>query len=188
MYGYSECYNGDEDVDVSMLMCSVAKRKKVISVMDPDRPTLKQALHPDNPDRQKWIEAMAIERKVRVDRNQFIPLPDGFQIPEGMKPVPTKYILERKKDGRYKARLVAVGSPWNDSWRGESYAPTASKIVLWLVMAVAVLLNMVEEEYDIANAYADTPTKREQYVIFDGKPHRLRLCMNGMADAGVNIT
>ena len=53
-----------------------------------------------------------------------------------------------------------------------------------LVLANNLSFDVRVQPINVVQSYADTLTKREQYVIFDGKPHRLRLCMNGMADAG----
>jgi hypothetical protein len=58
------------------------------------------------------------------------------------------------------------------------------KIVLWLLNAVASVCDQVSAEYDLTAAYQYTETKREIHVRRDGEAKRLRLCSNGVADAG----
>ena len=70
-----------------------------------------------------------------------------------------------------------------DDFDGETYAPTACKSIVWLVFAVAVLLNLCWRWYDITGAFMAERPQRDIYVTLDGKFYKLMFSLYGLDDA-----
>ena len=179
----------EECLDVSQLMIDVSEQLQVLAAFkkgyDPRRPTPEQALAHWNPNRLKWIQAMNDHRQLLNEREQF--WPERYQLsqlPVGVKPIPTMWVLHHKDNDKYKGRLVGRDSKNNRSYDGETYSPVASKIVLWLIHSIGALLKLYSKTYDITGAYPTAETKRDIYVKFDGEIRKLRRCLNGIVDAG----
>jgi hypothetical protein len=78
--------------------------------------------------------------------------------------------LKVKNNGTYKARLVVCGN--RDTWEGETFSPTTSRIIIWIVMSLIVLLNLFVITIDITAAFVTEAIQREVYVEvrdIDGK-------------------
>ena len=93
---------------------------------------------PDTANRMKVDYA---ERAQHVARGTFQEIHEGRSgVPRGHKVLPLKRQCRVKNDGRFKVRWVVLGNV--DDFEGETYAPTVCKSIVWLVFAVAVLLNL----------------------------------------------
>ena len=144
-------------------------------------PTWGQALK--GSDREKWLAADEVERKQHFEKkNTFKHFPGGRSaVPRGNKVLPLKRHCKIKDDGTYKIRWVALGNL--DDYDGDTFAPTASKKVVWLIFAVALLLSLTFQWYDIGGAFmAEKPT-RVVYVEIDKEVYILLKSLYGLTDA-----
>jgi len=134
-------------------------------------------------DREKWLAADEAERKQHFEKKQtFEHFPGGRSaVPRGNKVLPLKRHCKIKDDGTYKIRWVALGNL--DDYDGDTFAPTASKKVVWLIFAVALLLGLTFQWYDIGGAFmAEKPT-RVVYVEIDKEVYILQKSLYGLTDA-----
>jgi hypothetical protein len=156
----------DEKVEVWALL---AVRKQVIT----HKQTLKSS------DAEQWECARVKEMKVH-ENSTWIQVQRG-QIPQGMSILPLKWVYARKRDGAYKARIVCCGN--FDPFDGPTYAPTAIKSVMWLIMALVVMFNMEVRIFDISAAFVSEPITREVYVVLGDRYYRLLRFLYGLKDA-----
>ena len=59
-----------------------------------------------SPDKTKFLQAMADEDKAVSKTFEWVPL---SSVPRNKRPLPTRYVLCQKNDGRFKARIVVIG-------------------------------------------------------------------------------
>ena len=64
----------------------------------------------NGPDADRWIEADSLERTQLEAMSCWRPLKEGELRQEGIEVVPCVVIYTRKRCGRFKARLVALGN------------------------------------------------------------------------------
>ena len=166
------------------LMASVGKGVK--RVIDPRNPTKGQALKGE--DAVAWQEAMDKERNM-LDKAGTWTGPPGREkepyryqdLPRGVTVIPTSWILKTKDDDTKKARLVSNGN--RDPYRGETYAPTASRCIMWLMFAIAVLMNLFTRVLDISGAFVTQDINRQVFVNIDGSIWLLLKFLYGLIDA-----
>jgi hypothetical protein len=94
--------------------------------------TVQEAL--SGPDAAEWQAAIDEEVQACLAHNVWEPC----KLPAGKHALPTRFVLARKRDGRYKARLVAGGHrqrPGRDFQ--ETFAPVCSYRTLRMVLAVS---------------------------------------------------
>jgi len=143
------------------------------SAYDPLNPTLKQAR--SGPDAAKWTQAIKEEEDVlfKKDTFRYVSL---SEIPAEYRPIPTKFVLKIKNSGKYKARLVVCGNL--DSWDGETFSPTSSRSVIWLIFALIVMLRLYVITVDITAAFVTEPITRTVYVIIRDLDGNIRYAEN----------
>ena len=76
------------------------------------------AFNPENPERHSWIEAKDKEATTIIAYNCWRKLDEAEMKDwqEGrLKAVPCALLLNRKRCGRFKARLVVLGNQWRSS-------------------------------------------------------------------------
>jgi hypothetical protein len=156
----------DDDIGLWALL---AVRKQVMT----HKQTLKGA------DADQWECARVKEMKVH-DNSTWVEVQKG-QIPRGASVLPLKWVYARKRDGAYKARIVCCGN--FDPFDGPTYAPTAIKSVMWLVMALVVMFNMEVRIFDISAAFVSENITREVYVVLGDCYYRLLKFLYGLKDA-----
>ena len=102
-------------------------------------------------------------------------------VPQGVPIFPIKRHCRIKTSGVYKVRWCVLGNL--DKYNGETYAPTASKKIVWLVFALAIILGLFRAFLDITGAFmAERPT-RDIYVEIDGDVYLLYYSLYGLKDA-----
>jgi hypothetical protein len=126
---------------------------------DPNNPTLREALQ--STEREEWIEAILIEINTLLRKDSFNIVPRN-DIPRGSTINPSKFVL-RKKNIVFKARITTCGN--RDPWRGDTYAPTATKSVLYLILAMVQNLQLIVTTLDITAAFVTEKIHREVYTI-----------------------
>jgi hypothetical protein len=106
-------------------------------------------------------------------------------LPAGKQALPTHFVRNLKRDGRYKSRLVAGGHkqrPGVDF--NETFAPVCSYRTLRMMLAVAAHAGLVLRQFDIKTAFLHGYLKEEVYVrpprgwerLAGGSGRVLRLC------------
>jgi len=134
-------------------------------------------------DRERWLEADEAERIQHFEKKKTFEHVQGGRsaVPRGHKVLPLKRHCKIKDDGAYKVRWVALGNL--DDFDGDTFAPTASKKVVWLIFAAALLLELTFHWYDIGGAFmAEKPT-RIVYVEIDKEVYILLKSLYGSTDA-----
>jgi hypothetical protein len=109
-------------------------------------------------DKDKWEVARAKEMAVHSNGTWT----EVHEIPRGCVVLPLKWVYAIKRDGKYKARIVCCGN--FDPFDGPTYAPTAIKSVMWLVLALVVMFDMEVRIFDISAAFVAEPITREVFV------------------------
>ena len=165
--------------DVSALMSNASLLSS--GEFNNKNPTWGQAMK--RPDRDSWIAADLLERKQYFEtKKTFQPVVEGrLGVPRGCKILPLKRHCKIKLDGTYKVRWVALRNL--DNFEGDTFAPTASKKIVYLVFAVSLLLGLHMRWYDIGGAFmAEKPT-RTVYVEIDGDVYILLKSLYGLTDS-----
>jgi hypothetical protein len=108
----------------------------------------------NGPDGDKWREAIAKEVKAFHDHNTFGP---ADQVGRAMR---TKLILKATFDNdykiKYKARLVACGySQIFGLDYDETYAPTISTLVIFVVIQIGMMYGMLFSSFDVTAAFLE---------------------------------
>jgi hypothetical protein len=109
----------------------------------------------------------------------------GCVLPAGKQALPTHFVRNLKRDGRYKSRLVAGGHkqrPGVDF--NETFAPVCSYRTLRMMLAVATHAGLVLRQFGIKTAFLHGSLKEEVYVrpprgwehLAGGSGRVLRLC------------
>jgi hypothetical protein len=133
---------------------------------EPEEPsTFEEAWwHPDPNERKHWREAIKKEfhdmivrgvwRKVKVN-----------EMPEGRRAIGNKWIYKKKKNGVYRARLVALGYsqvPGVDFF--DNYSPVVNDVTFRTVMVMMVVNSWYCEIIDVETAFLYGDLKEEIYM------------------------
>jgi hypothetical protein len=109
--------------------------------------TIEEALA--HPYASEWVRAMEeeVQSCLRYDVWKECELPAGKQA------LPSTFVFERKRDGRYKARLVADGH-WQQHGLdfAETFAPVCSYQTMRLLLAGSARENLVLRQFDVRTA------------------------------------
>ena len=114
------------------------------------------AFDPENPECHSWIEAkdkegatiLAYESWRRLDKNEEKDWREGR-----LKAVPCALLLNRKRCGRYKARLVVLGNRWHPDEDNSVYASVVSQTGNRAVMTHCAKQGFHVTPFDISNAF-----------------------------------
>ena len=88
-----------------------------------------------------------------------------MHLPLGCKAIPSKWILDIKESGWYKARLVACGDlqlPGVDF--NETYAPVIKFVSIKVLLIIASKLKLSLEHWDIVTAFLYGELDEELYI------------------------
>jgi hypothetical protein len=115
------------------------------------------AFHPDNPERPKWVEAKTLEQ-VRLEAYKcWRELTDEEKLlwRQGkIQAVPCALLLNRKRCGRFKARLVVLGNRWKPNAEDNSvYASVVSQVGNRCAMVQIAKAGFTPVPFDISNAF-----------------------------------
>jgi len=124
-----------------------------------------------------WKQAIQKEMSTLDDKNTF---EEVFEIPAGMFPIPTKFVL-RKKPDKYKARLVALGNL--DTWDGITFAPTASPLTMWLIFQLMTLFHLKSCSIDFTAAFVSHNITRDVIVKIGSGYYKLLKFLYGLDDS-----
>jgi hypothetical protein len=143
-----------------------------------------------SPDAAEWQAAIDAEVASCIAYGVW----EVCHLPPGRKALPCRMLLERKRDGRHKARLVArghcqqLGLDFQDT-----FAPVCSYHTFRMMLAVAAHEALELRQLDIRTAFLNGPLEKEVYLRppagleglagVDGKVLRLQRAMYGLRQA-----
>jgi hypothetical protein len=102
-------------------------------------------------------------------------------LPDAVKHLHIWPIFKIKDGGTYKTRKVVMGN--EEEPFGDQYAPTVSKVVVWLVFAITVLQKLVTRSFDITGAFLYEQLERTVFVWWKKEVCRLKRSLYGLRDA-----
>ena len=109
-----------------------------------------------NPEKPRWIEAENLEQTRLLAYQTWRKLsPDEEQDWRSgrLKATPTALILNRKRCGRYKARLVVLGNRWEPTGENNVYASVVSQVGNRTTLVHAAKEGFEVAPFDIGNAF-----------------------------------
>jgi hypothetical protein len=90
---------------------------------------------------------------------------EEVDLPPTKQALPSRFVLERKRDGRYKARLVAGGHKQQHGLDfDETYAPVCGLRTMRMVLAVAAHEDLEMRQFDIRTAFLNGELAEEVYI------------------------
>jgi hypothetical protein len=135
----------------------------------------------NGPDSVKWTEAADKERTSLEAFKCWRPIEPG-ELQPGDEVIPSVIIFTRKRCGRFKARLVALGNRQSAECSGEIYAPTVSHPGNRFILTKAASEAMFIGQFDISNAFISAHLGDEKVIVrlppewsCDPKGDRVRL-------------
>ena len=130
--------------------------------LPPDPKNMEEAL--SSPMREQWLDAIEKELKNFDDRGTFEPAP---QTGRAMKTkMIFKYHYNNDMSIKVKARLVACGYSqiYGLDYR-ETYAPTTSIVVVFILFHIAAMFDMHVGVFDVSAAFLEGKNDFEQYAV-----------------------
>jgi hypothetical protein len=115
------------------------------------------------------------------------------ELPAGKQALPSRFVFERKRDGRYKARLVVGGHRQQHGLDfAETFAPVCSYRTMRMLLAVSAHEGLVLRQFDVRTAfligelekaYLRPPTGAEYLSGAHKQVLRLRRALYGLKQA-----
>jgi len=149
--------------------------------------------HPDLEFRRRFREAIRKEFRSMIERKVWRNM-KRRDIPQGRRCVKCKWVFEIKRDGRFKARLVACGYsqiPGIDFHN--SYAPTISDVSLRALLTILLLKKYKAKIVDVETAfllgnldediYMEAPEAPDEHELGDDECVKLEKSMYGLVQS-----
>ena len=118
----------------------------------------------EGPDKDKWLEADSLERLKLETFKCWRPLEDGDMTP-GVQIIPTAVIYTRKRCGKFKARLVALGNVQKVFGSSEIYSPTISHGANRTLLVESAAAGHYVRQFDISNAFIQSMIPPDEKII-----------------------
>ena len=116
----------------------------------------------NGPDSHNWNEAIECEFAAHKRNHTWTPV---IRKPE-MKPIGSKWVWAKKNDGRYKARLVALGFLQRYGVNFfETYAAVASMNSIRMLLSICCAAGYVIDQLDVDTAYLNADLEEEVYLM-----------------------
>ena len=147
---------------------------------EPEPKDYRHAVSLSHPEREKWLESMAQERRTLEDRGTWVLVPrDSIG---ANRPVKCRYVYRKKilrdKSIQYKSRLVGCGysqiAGLNYSV-DETYAGVCSYSSLRFLLSLACQKGYIISQTDIQAAYLESYLREDQHVYMEVPPERLAM-------------
>ena len=150
--------------------------------------TYKEALL--SPEKNKWLQAME-EEMTAHEINGTWKIAD---LPNGVVPIGSRWILNKKADGRHKARLIAQGYTQVEGVNyEETFAPVIRSELVKLLLALAARTGKKLEQMDMSTAFLNAPIQEQIFVkpapgyeLPKGKVYALQKLLYGLKQAPNN--
>lgn len=124
-----------------------------------------RAFHPNNPYRPKWVESKDKEQTRLESYKAWRKLTDEEELRwrrGQLQAVPCALLLNRKRCGRYKSRLVVLGDRWRQPSSDNSvYASVVSQTGNRVAMTFAAREGFTPIPFDTQNAFVQAQMDRE---------------------------
>mmetsp|Transcript_10575 Transcript_10575/g.23465 ORF Transcript_10575/g.23465 Transcript_10575/m.23465 type:complete len:546 (+) Transcript_10575:97-1734(+) len=120
--------------------------------------------HPDPEERKKWRESIRKEFRDMINRKVWRHVPKR-DIPEGRRLVGCKWVFKIKRNGVYRARLVALGYsqiPGVDFQ--DNYAPVINDVTFRLMLIRVLVEGLKTRAIDIETAFLHGDLEEEIYM------------------------
>jgi hypothetical protein len=79
---------------------------------------------------------------------------ENCELPTGKQALPSKFVFEQKRDGRYKARLVAGGHRQQHGLDfADTFAPVCSYRTMRMILAVSAHQDLVLRQFDVRGIF-----------------------------------
>ena len=120
--------------------------------------------HKDDMERKKWQDAINLEFN-QMMKSEVWNRKGQPELPNGRKGIGTRWIFKIKKDGVYRARLVAKG--YNQQAGVEfdyNYAPVLNEVTFRVMLILLIANNYYAEVADIQTAFLHRHLKEEFYL------------------------
>jgi hypothetical protein len=90
---------------------------------------------------------------------------ENCELPTGKQALPSRFVFERTRDGRYKARLVAGGHRQQHGLDFvDTFAPICSYRTMRMILAVSAHEDLVLWQFDVCTAFLNGELEEEVYV------------------------
>eukprot|EP00392_Amoebophrya_sp_AT5.2_P003651 g3656.t1 len=119
----------------------------------------------NGPDADKWIEADTLERTRLEAHKCWRPLQDGEYDPSKDEVIPAVCIYSRKRCGRYKCRLVALGNRQKQIFGHEIYSPTISGGGNRFILVESAAQGHFLRQFDAQNAFIQAALTDERVIV-----------------------
>jgi hypothetical protein len=161
-----------------------SNKKKSSSIYTPQ--TDKEALDPNNPNREDWIKARNLELHEMIERGTLKEV-NWREVKEANRTCcKSKWVYKVKDEAdgsiRFKARLVAKGFTQKKGIDYDrTYAPTPSFFTVLLIVHLAYTFGWEKRIKDIANAYQEALMNFLLYITIPGdlNPYLVHNNLNG---------
>ncbi|MBQ28094.1 MAG: hypothetical protein CMH81_08185 [Nitrospiraceae bacterium] len=148
---FASCEEDEEIVEAEVFLAKVGVESK-----PGDSVGASWAFSPNNPERPKWIEAKDKEQARLMAYEtwrKLTPEEESDWKNRKIKAVPCALILNRKRCGRYKARLVVLGNRWEPTGDNCVYASVVSQVGNRATLVHAAKNGYHVIPFDIGNAF-----------------------------------
>ena len=113
------------------------------------------------PDAGEWRKAI----KAEIASCESYKVWTKCELPAGRVALPSRLVLEHKRDGRYKARLVAGGHRQRQGVDyNDTYAPVCSYRTVRAILALAAHEDLELRQFDIRTAFLNADLEEEVYM------------------------
>jgi hypothetical protein len=116
------------------------------------------------PDSTKWLEADSLERAQLEALKCWRPLQDG-ELQPGDEIIPSVVLYTKKRCGRFKARIVALGNRQKAFGQAECYSPVISHAGNRFVLTECAARGDHEEQFDISNAFIKSDLDDQKVIV-----------------------
>jgi hypothetical protein len=125
----------------------------------PDPKSVAEAL--SQPDGPEWEKALLGEVGSCLELGVW----EACELPPGKQALPSHFIMERKRDGRYKVRLVAGGhrQQYGVDFE-ETYESVCSYWTMCMILAVSAREGLAMRQFDIRTAFLNGELEEEVYM------------------------
>ena len=120
-----------------------------------------EALH--GPDSIKWMEADSLERLKLEALRCWRPLEDADMKP-GVQCIPSTVVYTRKRCGRFKARLIALGNLQKCFGESEIASPTVSYAANRALLIESAHLGHVIRQCDVSTAFINAEIPSDEHI------------------------
>ena len=115
----------------------------------------------ESPDADMWIQAMETEYSQIMAHETW----SLTKLPPGQKAVGSKWVFDIKSDGRYKARLVAMGYTQHPGLDFQAtFSPVLNHRSFRILMSIACELDLETLHLDISNAFLNGKLQKPLYM------------------------